>query len=225
MDSVGKRLRLAIGRWGSIRSFQAAMEKHLQGTDVDGWSYPSINEYLKGAVSPRLEFLEPAAAILGVRLAWLASGDGEPTEEEERAAQAMAWAGPSNRALDLAWDAATEAWPVLREAAGRHGSRSQFSEDIFRLYHALPFPGDVAEADLDESLRAVGFRFALALRGPLDALAIEPQRLPPWALHRYVEGMGYLLRGLVAPPEQSSDEQLLGDWTRIPDKETDNANA
>lgn len=87
MDTFGQRLRRAIEEWGSIRAFQRAMEERLADTDVDGYSYPSINEYLKGEVSPRLAFVEHAAAVLGVRPAWLVTGDGEPTDAEEAASR------------------------------------------------------------------------------------------------------------------------------------------
>ncbi len=60
----------------SIRAFQGEMKRR----DVPGASYPTIHRYLKDETSPTLDFLHSAAEVLDVRAAWLATGEGTPTE-------------------------------------------------------------------------------------------------------------------------------------------------
>ena len=75
--SVGNRLREALKmRDMSIRAFQAEMKQR----DVSGASYPTIHRYLKDETSPTLNFLHSAAAVLDVRAAWLATGEGTATD-------------------------------------------------------------------------------------------------------------------------------------------------
>lgn len=78
-DGIAKRLAQAIPEEG-IRAFAREMEDR----EVRGSSYAMIHRYLAGKKVPSLEFVEEAASVLGVRPAWLAYDDGEPTEPEER---------------------------------------------------------------------------------------------------------------------------------------------
>lgn len=59
----------------------------MQQRGVAASTYPTIDTYLKGDSSPRLDFVREAAELLGVRAAWLAFEDGGKTEEEEKARQ------------------------------------------------------------------------------------------------------------------------------------------
>jgi hypothetical protein len=68
----------------SIRSLQ--QELHTQG--VRGSSYASVHSYFKGPTEPPLHFLRSAAKALGVREAWLATGEGEQTETAQQIAEA-----------------------------------------------------------------------------------------------------------------------------------------
>lgn len=85
--TFGSRLRYAINQSEySIRGFQ----EEISGAVDGGITYPTINSYLKDDTEPRRDFVEAAAKILGVRSAWLAFGDGEPTEDQQ-GRQARDW--------------------------------------------------------------------------------------------------------------------------------------
>ena len=75
----------------STRQFQKAVEAEA-GEGTRGTSYASVYEYVegKGTTEPPLSFLRPAAEVLGVRVEWLVSGRGYPTEEHAKAARTAA---------------------------------------------------------------------------------------------------------------------------------------
>lgn len=90
---VGERLRVAIDRWGKgrrgIRPFSEELERRKgENPKLRGTSRNMIQRYISGLDTPPLEFLSVAAEVLGVRPAWLAFADGEPTEAEQRRAGA-----------------------------------------------------------------------------------------------------------------------------------------
>jgi len=62
----------------SIRKLQRALSEG----DVPGSGYASVHSYVKGGTEPRRDWLAVAAGVLGVRLEWLADGDGEMTAED-----------------------------------------------------------------------------------------------------------------------------------------------
>ena len=79
-ETFGSRLRQAIENSDfSFRGFQREVSERVPG----GITYPTINSYLKDGTEPRRDFVEAAAEILGVRSAWLAFGEGQPTAEGE----------------------------------------------------------------------------------------------------------------------------------------------
>ena len=78
MDTLGKRLRVAVKRWGSIRRFQRAMAE----AEARGHSNQMIYDYLMDRRGPSLEFIKEAAKILDIREAWLVSGEGPMTDLE-----------------------------------------------------------------------------------------------------------------------------------------------
>ena len=76
--TLGERLQTAVdAKYENAHQFQGDMASR----GVKGSAYPSIYSYLKGKSAPSLEFLQEAAKLLGVRLMWLAFGEGPPTEE------------------------------------------------------------------------------------------------------------------------------------------------
>jgi hypothetical protein len=83
MSTVASRLRGAIDKWGGINRFAAEME----GRPIRGTSRQMIYRYIsrQRPTPPPIEFLEEAAEVLGVRVAWLAFDEGESTEEKEEA--------------------------------------------------------------------------------------------------------------------------------------------
>ena len=70
---------------------------------------PALYRYLSDETTPSLAFLREAADILGVRPAWLAFGDGEPTDAEQKIANRLEFEeGGRDKASDLAmWNALT----------------------------------------------------------------------------------------------------------------------
>ena len=87
METISARLRWAINRTGrSLRDVQQELAKR----GVRGSSYASFHGYVTNPDEiPPLELLTAAADVLGVRPAWLAFNEGEPTEEGERLRQEM----------------------------------------------------------------------------------------------------------------------------------------
>lgn len=74
------RLSMEMKRGGtSIRS----LHRELKKSGVPGSSYGSVNAYVAGRTRPRDDWIEAAAEVLGVRKAWLASGEGKITDTEE----------------------------------------------------------------------------------------------------------------------------------------------
>lgn len=101
-NTLEGRLRWAIerpswreGKKRGLRLFQSRMEPRVAevakagGPILEGVALSSIQTYLNGDVVPPLPFLREAAPVLGVREAWLISGDGFPTEEENATARGI----------------------------------------------------------------------------------------------------------------------------------------
>ena len=75
LKTLGERLASAIDAWtgGGRRPFAAAM----RARGVSGHSYRTIYEYQKGKTDPSPQWIEVAADVLRVSLAWLKEGTGE----------------------------------------------------------------------------------------------------------------------------------------------------
>jgi hypothetical protein len=81
-EAVAGRLRAALDRNElSARAFHQKFASRF-GETVTGSSYTAIHRYLRGENPQPLEFLASASDILGVRVEWLAFGDGEMTLEQ-----------------------------------------------------------------------------------------------------------------------------------------------
>ena len=83
--SFADRFEQALKKAKSIRAFHEEISNSEKWGSVPGSSYSMIHRYLRGKATPPVEFIETAAEILGVRAAWLRTGEGGPTEEEELA--------------------------------------------------------------------------------------------------------------------------------------------
>ena len=81
--SIADRLR--IGLRESRRSIRW-LTQMVRERDVRGSSHSSVQSYVSGSANtdPPIEFLRAAAELLGVREAWLISGEGLATEEQEK---------------------------------------------------------------------------------------------------------------------------------------------
>jgi hypothetical protein len=66
------------------------LQQRLEAKGVEGSKYSNVRRYVagEGKSPPPLEWIEAAAQVLNARPAWLAFGEGEATEKEERALRA-----------------------------------------------------------------------------------------------------------------------------------------
>lgn len=80
---LGDRLAEALQHSGMTRRDLIDATRPIEGS-----SYPSLRSYIREETEPSLRFLRRAATVLGVREAWLITGEGQRTEAE-RAAQIL----------------------------------------------------------------------------------------------------------------------------------------
>lgn len=150
MDA-GQRLELAREKSGmSVRGFQ----KVMYGLGHKGSSYPQIHRYLKGGTKPSMAFLEGAAKVLQVRLAWLATGQGQMSAEEERAdaiwSEARQGLGDLSERIheQVSWinyggsPTVSTFWEILRQV-GRHRMLKFGKEDPGFDDHIVGVAGEV----------------------------------------------------------------------------------
>ncbi len=78
LETVGERLEASLRQHGRDGMTRKALINALKG--VEGASYPALRSYINGETEPSLTFLRQTAAILGVREAWLVTGEGPPGE-------------------------------------------------------------------------------------------------------------------------------------------------
>ena len=174
---IGVRLREALGG-KPVQDFQ----QELEAAGVANSTYSSVYRYVKGRVVPPLDWLQSAALILGVPLAWLAFGDGE-----------------RHRTVAL-----TDSAPPIERAVFGHavtidlkGSRPLLGTFVDRVLDALPAEDrDAIDDDeirdlLDELLCPI-YRTWYALRGdtPVEKRDLE----------KYLAGALSNLMSAVAPP-------------------------
>lgn len=176
-DTFINRLRWAMdqqrpeGRRRGLRLFQRKMERF---ENVPGTSLSAIQSYLRG-VEPTRPFIEAAAEVLKVRAAWLAFGEGAPTQAEEAARRE---AGERPR-----WEVAAEEelrarlpWDSMNTASRAH------AWDLWGLVLAalpVPLPDHVsAEGTAEWFARDAAQRTARALTAPADALQVASPGAP-----------------------------------------------
>lgn len=125
LAAVAARLSQLMKASGvTVRELQA----RLEAEGVEGSKYSNVRRYVagEGKSPPPLEWLDAAARGLRARAAWLAFGDGEPTEGEEGALR--------------------EGWAGLRERLGQPG-RDQIVLVIGRGDEVLSSPDRVVLID------------------------------------------------------------------------------
>lgn len=77
--TISDRLSQKLEATGeSTRSFQQKVQAAAE-EGTRGVSYASVYEYVNGQTDPPLSFLRVAAEVLGVKLAWLVTGEGPET--------------------------------------------------------------------------------------------------------------------------------------------------
>lgn len=86
--SISERLSQAFhgSDFPSINAFKSELNDRFP--NVKGRSYSSIHSYFEG-VNPPLEFLEAAASVLDVPLAWLRTGEGSIEQRDKGVENAM----------------------------------------------------------------------------------------------------------------------------------------
>ncbi|CAN5188110.1 hypothetical protein BH24GEM2_BH24GEM2_13810 [soil metagenome] len=181
--TVAERLRHAIEKGtgpgaGSIRKFH----KWISEENVPGTSYPVIHRYLKGTAKPPVEFLEVAADLLGVRLAWLVLGEGKPTELEQWVAEHGEPEAPKPRernALDALREALGPYAGSLGSAATQEALDVAMRLTLFEKYAA----GEAL--DIIDAAEKVGRYLRAAVEyAPANAFAY-PTKLNPDSVHDF----------------------------------------
>jgi transcriptional regulator with XRE-family HTH domain len=225
MGTVGERLQKAIDDWDGGGKF--AFYKAISETGVRGRSRPSIDSYLSGKVkTPRLEFLEAAAKILGVSLEWLRTGqDWRDPEAEEFFGDA-----DLDDELEALFPADAEGTRrrKLREMSLLLGSMAQANPALWDLpypslllltegagYEHLRLAGERADypaADPDAEARAlkVGALLGRCLAAPLEILGVDPSELSSHNLERYLTSMGHAL-SMVSPKPRVEEREEVKD--------------
>jgi len=208
------RLRWAIeqqpprGRERGLRLFQRRMDEH--GADVPGTSLSAIQGYLRGDGEPSPTFLKLAAQLLAVRSAWLAFGEGAPTEEAEAGRRESA-----EEELFLISTAMYEALGVptkLPKGSPAHTDKERFwgsalwgptvRQTALRLFQFRPGWALLSgEEGLDDSQEESEVRFwravadtSQAIAAPLHALGIDPARMELGDVREYVEPVALALQ-------------------------------
>ena len=78
MPDISERLQQAIEQSDEVSSIRG-LHRELTSRGLFITTPSTVHRYVKGEVAlPPMEFLEGAGMVLGVRTAWLATGDGRP---------------------------------------------------------------------------------------------------------------------------------------------------
>jgi hypothetical protein len=196
MESFGARLRSAIEEWstarghtsgrrGAIRAFQGVMARRLQGrSQRPGDSYRAIMSYLGGASTPSVDWLLEAAAALGVRAAWLLTGEGYRTAQEELVGARITVA-------------AQRAFEGLRAAIVEQTGRSDLSADTMRTIQDLARAYATQRGRRADDPASVYRDAARAVVAPLAELGVGVDELSPAAFEHYVNAIAETLRHTV----------------------------
>lgn len=196
MDTLHERLSIAVdwwfadqedpGRTGATRLFQERMEARLaeQGGKA-GRTYRAILTYLNGESEPSLAWLREASEVLGVRLGWLVSGDGQPNQ---------AWDDLAGQFAAALRDGLSGLGPALASQLGLRElpdglprAINRVAMDIARATDRgrpaiMPFFGEVGEA----------------LLSPLTVSGVDVEALPGGALEHYLTVTAEELHHLLA---------------------------
>lgn len=228
-ETVGDRLKWAIRQWGprprgrpgepgSIRAFHRLLKEKVPSGE--GASYQMLHRYLPtdagepAETVPPESFLRVAAEVLSdegrrVRLKWIAFGEGEPTEERERA---------------------RDATDAVAEEAVRRDRALRFKQEVLAALAPMPDPDEDAVltedamdawmlganapgvpvwvAPLSEVQRRSGMEPATIgelLAAPLSTAEIRPASMGADALTTYILSMVPALLALA--PERARQHE------------------
>jgi transcriptional regulator with XRE-family HTH domain len=181
----------------------------MQGREVGGTSYPAVHRYLKGEVTPSIEFLTAAAQLLGVREAWLMTGQGQSTEEEDRAGGA-----------DELRSAENALWGEFASRIPGYGLLTSFEHSLFfsAVERLLWTRSDADEADVahsqEEYLAAAELLWDMlwvddwwGMRGPLELF-------DPWNPERLQDYCAAMLHALMLGMKRTGEGEPISDLHR-----------
>ncbi len=192
--TVAERLKFAL------RKQERTIDSLLQGVKkakVRGASRARVYAYLAGA-EPTPTFLRAAARELGVREAWLFTGEGQMTEPEQglRASQELA-VMEGLTARGRRWQEATgailEAVPALERASPV--VRTMFAEAVFRSVGGSR-GGWATKAELGERATAVWSRLLDPLTQPGFDPTLDPRRSRGFDADRFTDYAVAMLHAL-----------------------------
>lgn len=192
MRTVSTRLKGALQERGeSIRGLHRALkEEGIRGARA----YASIHAYVSGDVTePPLDFLRAAAAYLGYRVAWLAFGDGLPTEEMQSEIERFGKVAGTR-----------DAWERLSGRMRIALGQQEVSHIALDHVHRLTMEYVVSVGRGDEMPDGSQHEeLATAVAAPIRELGHDPAELAPAKYSHYVitvaEALRYLLADEVAP--------------------------
>jgi AcrR family transcriptional regulator len=148
MATFGQRLGLAIreSRLKKLSRFHEAMVTEK----VEGVSRPAIYRYLQDEASPTIAWAVAAAKVLGVNLAWLMSGEGDPwlgvaMDQWAHDVQIPMYVMPDLKGL---WallylrarhhlEAPSASWPASRQAERLRDLRQELANHFLSMFDVL----------------------------------------------------------------------------------------
>lgn len=212
--TLGERIRaeLARQRW-SITAFSNMLRD--RGLTGRGATRAMLYRYMNQEVEPPPEFINTAAELLGVRAAWLATGEGARTEAEARAPRGDGQRDP----VAVMQDAIPELERLDFIVTGNLYAASA------RLAAALERLG-VPDAQPPEALAASLWEYVIAPAQRLGERVGRQLRVDGRAFGDYAVAMLHALTlgiEVAVPPDFSPDQ--LEDLEPIERQEDDNAQA
>jgi transcriptional regulator with XRE-family HTH domain len=217
--TISDRLKqlLAERKWSTRRFQEEVRDRAGEGTR--GVSYASVWEYVEGRTDPPLSFLRVAAEVLGVREAWLASGEGPQTDKHAAEVHVASLVGAEVAAEVLgamrgafACDSPDGRWietDAFTRAALVHAWRRRC--DGLRWRGAPPASeapeSRDEEAVLDPRRVHVAREIGEALRGVLDALDLDANRMSQEVREDFVMGMVQAFTAVALVPGGRSDAE------------------
>jgi transcriptional regulator with XRE-family HTH domain len=199
-EEIAKRLDAQVTKvFGTVYKFQKALKarnKERGGGDrIKGISTPSIHAYLKAASLPSVEFLMEAAAVLGVRPAWLFFGEEPPTEAEAKMQEAQPQR-PSSR--EVVESSLREVFPTYDQLD--YSAQIAAMDFVYRLGIDVAF-ADNSPAEIDASLLAAARFTGHNLSSLLSTLS-PPEGADKDDVEAYVVLMCQALSRLVPSSDQ-----------------------
>jgi hypothetical protein len=211
VTEMARRLEDVRERFGvpSLRAFHAQLD--VGWKEGDGRvSYEAVRNYHYERDAP-VAYLARVAEVFGVRLPYLVAGDGPMTEEEERAHAAeppTSWSWPwEDVHVGVTGGFGEGADWVLGIDGDRVGARGAIIAKTARILSFSPAGKAMVPSHKSLGIRGAARVVGMALRGPLDALEIDPARpIPDDVYDDYVVNVCSALRRLVDHPNKEAPD-------------------